>query len=121
MKCPKCGSEETYRKNPGDLTVYCDRCGHSYTASQTQKPVSQKTIWKSKGELRGKHHIDVWLCPVDTAKYSFALRYGASLPLRWDEYSEDPYVKGCFDTQELAIVAGIEEIYSNDYQQFWGN
>lgn len=111
--CPNCGSQDVYRKNPTDLIVHCDRCNHSWSATQTQKPVLQKTIWKSKG-LKERHHIDVWLCPADSAKYSFALRYGASFPLRWDEYPQDPYVKGCFDSPDQAIEAGIEEIYSND-------
>lgn len=109
--CPNCGSNETFRRNPAAKVIHCDRCSYSWVATQVQSPVLQKTIWKSKGGLRGRHHIDVWLCPADPVKYSFALRYGASLPLRWDEYPEDPYVKGCFDSPEKAIEAGIEEIY----------
>lgn len=113
-ECPNCNAAQTYRKNPTDLRIYCNCCGHSWTTNQTQRPLIEKSFWKSEGSLKGKHYIDIWLCPNNTTKYSFALRYGASLSVCWNEYSENPYVKGCFENPEEAIAAATEEIYSED-------
>ncbi|AFZ27238.1 hypothetical protein Cylst_5202 [Cylindrospermum stagnale PCC 7417] len=114
--CSKCGSKEVYRKHPSDLVLWCDMCGNSWQDNQTLRPLKQHSFWKSKNPYKGRHHVDVCLCPTDSQKYSFSLRYGNSFPLEWEnpDYPEYPRLKGCFNSPDEAIDAGIEEIYSED-------
>ncbi|BAZ33615.1 hypothetical protein NIES4074_61290 (plasmid) [Cylindrospermum sp. NIES-4074] len=113
MKCPSCGSSETYRKAKHSLIVNCDRCRHIWEVNQVAFPIAQFRLYKSKGAMRGNHYIDVWLCPSDKSKFSFSLRYQSSFNCIFPnpDYPEDPYLKGMFDNPQLAIEAGIKQVY----------
>ncbi|MBD2666682.1 hypothetical protein [Richelia sinica] len=115
MKCPNCGSNDTYRKGKHDLVVWCDRRRYHWEVNQPAHTIQQFSLHKNKEPLRGYHHVDIWLCPEDKTKYSFALRYQNSLPYKFSnpDYPKDPFLKGKFDNPQLAINAGIEEIYKD--------
>jgi hypothetical protein len=115
MKCLRCGSEDVYRRSKTDLTVWCNSCHYHWEVNQPSRPIQQFSLYKHTNPLRGYHHIDVWLCPDDKTKYSFTLRYQNSLPYKFPnpDYPKDPYVKGKFDNPQLAINAGIEEVYKD--------
>lgn len=113
MKCPKCGSAETYRKTKYDLVVNCDRCRHSWKTNQVASPIAQFKLHKTRGLMKGSHYVNVWLCPRDQSKYSFSLVYGAVASFPEPDYPEVPYLKGKFDTPQEAIDAGIKEIYED--------
>lgn len=108
-KCPNCGSDRFYRTDPMSLEVRCEACNYQFQAKQPLRPVLSKKVWKPKPP-RGNHRIDVWLCPVEQTKYSFAHSYESSLPCQFNEYPDDPYVSGCYDTPEAALQAGIDQI-----------
>lgn len=105
MKCPKCGSPETYRKNPLDLTVWCDACGYSFKDEQPQKPILSTKTYR-KFAPRGTHKVSVWYCPADSSKYSFSVTYGGGIA-HFSEFQEDPFLSGAFDSPQLAMEAGI--------------
>lgn len=105
MNCPKCGSGDTYRKNPQDLTVWCDACGHSFRDNQPKRPIVSTKVYK-KLAPRGTHNVQVWLCPTDPTKYSFCITFGVGIAYM-GEFSSDPYLSGAYITPQLAMEAGI--------------
>src|SRR6478672_934092 len=107
MNCPKCGSQDLYRKNPLSMTVHCDRCQHSFQARQTQQPLLKVSRYSSK--LGGRYYVSVWLHPVNTNCYSFSYSVGGSLPVRFNEFASDPYLSGCYSSPEEALEAGENE------------
>jgi hypothetical protein len=109
MLCPNCQSERLYRTDSTSLKVRCEACNHHFQAKQPLKPLLSKRVWKSKPPI-GNHQIDVWLCPTDESKYSFAYTFQNSLPYLFNEYQSDCYLSGCYDTPEAALQAGIEQI-----------
>lgn len=111
MNCPSCGSTELYRRHPQDLAVLCDHCHYSFNDKQPQQPILSKEVWKSKG-LRGSYYITVWCCPIDSERYSFTYCYGSSLPTRFDEFPDSPYLSGSYPTPQTALSAGIDHIYN---------
>lgn len=106
MKCPKCGSSETYRKNPQDLTVWCDACGYRFSDEQPQRPILSTNVRKDSSPRRGVHSVKVWLCPTDKSKYSFSVSYGTGIA-HMQEFPEDPFLSGAFNTAREALEAGI--------------
>lgn len=109
-KCPKCNSSEIYRKSKHDLVIWCNSCGHNWETNQVAFPIQEFKLYKSKGSARGTYYIFVWLCPQDKSKFSFSLSYGGGIA-RFEQFPEDPYLKGVFNTSQDAINAGIEEVY----------
>lgn len=59
--------------------------------------------------MKGEHDISVWHCPTNSERYSFALGYGSGAA-SFKEFAEDPFLSGIFETPELALAAGIEEV-----------
>lgn len=109
MNCLNCGSQEIYRKNPQEKVVYCERCGYSWEVKQAKKPLLQTKVYMSRGPMRGSHYVSVWFCPMDISRYSFALNYGGGVCM-FNEFSDDPYLSGSYETVEQALSAGIREV-----------
>jgi hypothetical protein len=55
------------------------------------------------------HLVSAWRCPVDPSRYSFSITYGGGIA-RFDEFPDDPYLKGCYATPQEALEAGIAEV-----------
>lgn len=104
MKCPQCQSSETYRKSLESLTIYCDHCGHQWQAEQVRKSLA------SAHRRQGRHllHINVYICPINKNKYSFAINKNGGIAAFY-EFESDPYLSGCYDSIEEALEAGIKE------------
>lgn len=112
MKCPNCGSTNSYRRSRTSLETHCDDCNHKWKTSQPLEALAEKFTYK-KTTPRGKHRVSIWYCPVDPTKYSFALGYGAGVWMP-KEFEENEFVSGCYDTIEEAIEAGIKEVHNDD-------
>ncbi|MBU7587560.1 MAG: hypothetical protein KAF91_32845 [Nostoc sp. TH1S01] len=63
--------------------------------------------------MKGTHYVSVWYCPTDPSKYSFALIYGAGV-CQFNEFSDDPYLSGIYDSPQEALEAGIAEVRNKD-------
>ncbi|WP_375506472.1 hypothetical protein [uncultured Nostoc sp.] len=46
---------------------------------------------------------------MDISRYSFALTYGSGVCI-FNEFSDDPYLSGSYETVEQALAAGIREV-----------
>ncbi|WP_375452936.1 hypothetical protein [uncultured Nostoc sp.] len=46
---------------------------------------------------------------MDISRYSFALNYGGGVCML-NEFSDDPYLSGSYETVEQALSAGIREV-----------
>lgn len=64
---------------------------------------------RSRGPMKGNHYVSVWFCPMDISRYSFALTYGSGVCI-FNEFSNDPYLSGSYETVEQALAAGIREV-----------
>jgi len=106
--CPKCHSPDSYRKDPRSLTVYCQKCKHTWQAKQTAKALLRATVYSPKAP-RGNHDVTVWHCPIDSSKYSFSITFGAGV-VAFEEFEGHPYNCGQFDTPEEALNAGIKYV-----------
>ena len=104
MNCPRCQSSEIYRKSLESLTIYCDHCGHQWQAEQVRKSLA------SAHRRQGRHllHINVYICPIDKNKYSFAINKNGGVGAFY-EFESDPYLSGSYDSIEEALEAGIKE------------
>lgn len=109
MKCPKCSSNQTYRRHPHSLEVRCDRCGHSFQAGQAQGPILEAKVYCPRGAMRGTHRVTVWYCPTDSIRYSFALSFGGGIRA-FHEFPDDPDLSGCYSTPEEALQAGEKKV-----------
>lgn len=113
MNCPKCGSDQTYRKHPLDLTVWCDRCGYSFTDSQPQKPIFSTQAYR-KSAPRGTHRVSVPCCKCDSSKYSFSITFGGGIAHK-GEYASKDYPGGCYSTPGEALGAGVKWVRGRRY------
>ncbi|MFM8307952.1 MAG: hypothetical protein ACKN87_13110 [Microcystis aeruginosa] len=59
---------------------------------------------------QGRHRldIDVYLCPIDKNKYSFAINKNGGVRAFY-QFESDPYLSGCYESIEEALEAGIKE------------
>jgi DNA-directed RNA polymerase subunit M/transcription elongation factor TFIIS len=104
MKCPKCQSSEIYRKSLESMIIYCDNCGHQWEADQVMKSFA------SARKQKGQHRLDndIYLCPINKNKYSFAINKNGGVGAFY-EFESDPYLSGSYDSIEEALEAGIKE------------
>ncbi|GCL52197.1 hypothetical protein NIES3804_37850 [Microcystis aeruginosa NIES-3804] len=104
MKCPQCESSETYRKSLESMIIYCNNCGYQWEADQVMKSLA------SARRQQGRHriNIDVYLCPIDKNKYSFAINKNGGVGAFY-EFESDPYLSGCYDSIEEALEVGIKQ------------
>ncbi|MCZ8227294.1 MAG: hypothetical protein ACKPGF_18310 [Microcystis panniformis] len=112
MNCPQCQSSETYRKSLKSLTIICDNCGHQWQAEQVKKALATA----QKREKRYPRHllnIDVYICPSDRNKYSFAINNGNGIAV-FNEFESDEFLSGCYDSIEEALDAGINWVNGKD-------
>ena len=101
MNCPQCQSSEIYRKSLESLTIYCDHCGHQWQAEQVKKALATAQKRK-KSYPRHLLNIDVYICPIDKNKYSFAINKNGGVGAFY-EFESDPYLSGCYDSIEEAL------------------
>ena len=111
MNCPKCkaSANQLYRTSPHSLSVRCSRCKYSFQAKQPQKPYLRQVIYK-KTAPRGTHYVSVWRCPINESKYSFCITYGGGI-VGFNEFSDHPYLSGCYASIESALEAGIAKVF----------
>lgn len=107
--CPKCLSQDIYRKSPLKLTVYCAKCGFHWSVSQVLRPFLTKEIYRTKTP-KGKHKISVWCCPSDPSKFSFSIRYGSGV-VGFEEFASNAFLSGTYSTAEEALKAGVDKAY----------
>jgi hypothetical protein len=90
------------------MIIYCDNCGHQWKADQVMKSLA------SARKYQGRHRldIDVYLCPIDKNKYSFAINKNGGVAAFY-EFESDPYLSGCYESIEEALEAGIKEAIKN--------
>lgn len=64
----------------------------------------------SARKQQGRHRIDidVYVCPIDKNKYSFAINKNGGVGAFY-EFESDPYLSGSYDSIEEALEAGIKE------------
>jgi len=64
----------------------------------------------SARKQQGRHllDIDVYLCPIDKNKYSFAINKNGGIAAFY-EFESDPYLRGCYGSIKKALEAGIKE------------
>lgn len=55
--------------------------------------------------------IDVYVCPINKNKYSFAINKNGGIGAFY-EFESDPYLSGCYDSIKEALEAGIKEALS---------
>ena len=86
------------------MIIYCDNCGYQWEADQVMKSLA------SARRRQGRHllDIDVYLCPIDKNKYSFAINKSGGV-CHFGEYESDPYLSGCYESIEEALETGIKE------------
>jgi len=67
----------------------------------------------SARKQQGRHllDVDVYLCPSNPRKYSFAINKNGGVR-HFGEYESDPYLSGSYDSIEEALQAGIKEALS---------
>jgi hypothetical protein len=104
--CPNCGNQEIYRKDLTSLVIHCDCCGYRWETEQVRKPLATARVRAKK--LRRTLNISVWLCPIDKNKYSFSINNGNGVMV-FEDFPEDRYVSGCYDSIKQALEAGIKE------------
>jgi transposase-like protein len=112
MNCPQCQSSQIYRKNPKSLIIICDDCGHQWQAEQVKKALATA----QKREKRYPRHllnIDVYICPSDRNKYSFAINNGSGIAV-FKEFESDEFLSGCYNSIEEALEAGINWVNGKD-------
>ena len=63
----------------------------------------------SARKQQGQHRldIDVYLCPIDKNKYSFAINKNGGIAAFYE--FDDPYLSGCHESIKKALEAGIKE------------
>lgn len=108
MNCPNCGSTELYRRHPHSLIICCERCDYSFDDKQPQHPILCTGAYR-RSQPRGMHLVSAWHCPTNSERYSFSITYGGGI-VKFDEFPDDPYLKGCYATPQEALYAGIAEV-----------
>jgi hypothetical protein len=106
-QCPNCKSEG-YRTHPHSLDIFCAQCNYQWRSRQVLKPFLKEEVY-SHFSPKGKHRVTVWLCPADLQKFSFGLSFRQGTCV-FEEFAEDPYLSGCYDTPEEALEAGIKRL-----------
>ncbi len=76
---------------------------------QAKKPLLQTKVYMSRGPIKRNYYVSVWFCRMDISRYSFALTYGSGVCI-FNEFSDDPYLSGSYETVEQALAAGIREV-----------
>ncbi len=71
-------------------------------ASGTSKKISGNGTEAKKSYPRHLLNIDVYICPSDQNKYSFAINNGNGIAAFY-EFESDPYLSGCYDSIEEAL------------------
>ena len=86
------------------MIIYCDNCGHQWEADQVMKSFA------SARKQKGQHRLDndIYLCPINKNKYSFAINKNGGVGAFY-EFESDPYLSGSYDSIEEALEAGIKE------------
>lgn len=72
------------------------------------KPLYQTTAYRTRSP-KGSHVISIWVCPIDSNRFSFAIAYGGGLMVM-DEYEGDRYLSGKFSSIEEAAIAAISMV-----------
>ncbi len=112
MNCPQCQSSQIYRKNPKSLIIICDDCGHQWQADQVKKALATAQK-REKCYPRHLLNIDVYICPSDRNKYSFAINNGSGIAV-FKEFESDEFLSGCYNSTEEALDAGINWVNGKD-------
>jgi|GEM_PF-5157119 len=108
MSCPKCGSAETYRKDPRDWLVICDRCKYTFHKHPI-KPVLKSEGYKHCGTPKGRYQVTVWFHPYLKFTYSYSISIAGGV-LAGSGLPGHKTLFGCYGSPEKALEAGLEEV-----------
>jgi len=76
-----------------------------------RKALVEKWVYR-KTAPRGNYFVTAWHCPINPTKYSFGISYRGGVAA-FNEFEENPYVSGCYDSPDKALQAGINNVYND--------
>lgn len=106
LKCPFFGSLDTHK---GDLLYHCDNCGEMeerYTEAPLNRPVLEKSGFRSGGSPRGQWRVTVWSHPKEPTCYSYAVAINGGVMAAPGGGTKH----GCYKTAAEALTAGVAEV-----------